>query len=120
VPLGILQILKRSVPPGQPIAHLPSLFQVSLPGHRHDTVMAEDDPPRIVSAGARVRDRFCGEVHTLRRPDRAVSDALLVYECSVRHLDSRGAPAVFQATHIGAILGRLVGGFERVELPSNG
>jgi hypothetical protein len=82
--------------------------------------MADDDPPCIVTAGARVRDRFCGEVHTLRRPERAVSDALLVYECSVRHLDSRGAAPVFQTTHVGAILGRLVGGLERVEVPSDG
>jgi len=85
--------------------------------------MAEDEgdtPPHRVKAGARVRDRFCGEVHTLRRPNRAESDALLVYECSVRHLDSRGAAPVFQTTHVGAILGRLVGGLERAEVPSHG
>ena len=82
--------------------------------------MADDGHPHIVTTGTRVRDRFCGEVHVLRRPDRAMSDALLVYECSVRHLDSRGAAPVFQTTHIGAILGRLVGGLARAEGPSNG
>jgi len=75
--------------------------------------MTTDDPPHSVTAGARVRDRLCSEVHTLRRPDGAVSDALLIYECSVRHLDSRGLAAV-QTTHVGAILGRLVHGLERV------
>ena len=84
------------------------------------TAEGGEEPPPRVNAGARVRDRFCGEIHTLRRPDRAVSDALLVYECSVRHLDSRGAAPVFETTHIGAILGRLVGGLERAEGPSNG
>jgi len=82
--------------------------------------MADDDHPRMVTAGARVRDRVCDEVHTLRRPDRTASDALLLYECSVRHLDSRGAAPVFQTTHVGAILGRLVGGLERAEVPFNG
>jgi hypothetical protein len=57
----------------------------------------------------RVRDRFCSEVHTLRRPDRAVSDAVLVYECAVRPL------AEFEPMHVGAILGRLLSGLERVE-----
>jgi hypothetical protein len=83
-------------------------------------MMADDNQPRIVTAGACVRDRFCGEVHTLRRPDRAASDALLVYECSVRHLDSRSVAPGSQTTHVGAILGRLVGGLERVEEPANG
>ena len=74
----------------------------------------------VLTAGARVRDRFCSEVHTLRRPDRAASDALLLYECSVGHLDHPGVPGVFQTTHVGAILGRLVGGLEPAEEPSNG
>jgi hypothetical protein len=79
--------------------------------------MAEDGgdaPPHRVKAEARVRDRFCGEVHTLRRPNRAESDALLVYDCAVRDLDSRGL-GLFETTHVGAILGRLVGGLEQVE-----
>ena len=79
--------------------------------------MAEDgadEPPHRVKAGARVRDRFCGDVHTLRRPNRAESDALLVYDCAVRHLDSRGLGLVLEMTHVGAILGRLVSGLERV------
>jgi hypothetical protein len=79
--------------------------------------MAEDgtdEPPHRVKAGARVRDGLCGDVHTLRRPNRAESDALLVYDCAVRHLDSRGL-GLFEMTHIGAILDRLVSGLERVE-----
>jgi hypothetical protein len=72
-------------------------------------------PPRRVMAGMRVRDRFCGGVHTLRRPDRAESDALLVYDCEVRDLHSRALALVLETTHVGAILGRLVGGLEQVE-----
>ena len=68
--------------------------------------------PLVVIAGARVRDRFCSEVHMLRRPNRVESDALLVYECAVRNLDSR--VLVSETTHVGAILGRLVSGLERV------
>jgi hypothetical protein len=70
--------------------------------------------PLVVIAGARVRDRFCSEVHTLRRPNRGESDALLVYECAVRNLDSRVLALVSETTHVGAILGRLVSGLERV------
>jgi hypothetical protein len=70
--------------------------------------------PLVVVAGAHVRDRFCGEVHTLRRPNRAESDALLVYECAVRNLDSRVLALVSETMHVGAILGRLVSGLERV------
>jgi hypothetical protein len=73
-----------------------------------------DDSSLVVIAGARVRDRLCGDVHTLRRPNRAASDALLVYDCVVRHLDSQGL-GLFATTHVGAILGRLVSGLERVE-----
>ena len=73
-----------------------------------------DDSSLVVTAGARVRDRLCGDVHTLRRPDQAESDALLVYDCAVRHLDSRGL-GLFEMTHVGAILGRLVSGLEQVE-----
>jgi hypothetical protein len=79
--------------------------------------MAEDGgdaPPPRVTAGARVRDRVCGQVHTLRRPNRAESDVLLVYDCAVRELESGGF-GLFQTTHVGAILGRLVSGLERVE-----
>jgi len=72
-------------------------------------------PPRRVMAGVRVRDRFCGEVHTLRRPDRAESDALLVYDCAVRDLHSGALALVLETTHVGAILGRLVSGLEQVE-----
>jgi hypothetical protein len=74
-----------------------------------------DDSSLVVTAGAGVRDRFCGDVHTLRRPDRAVSDALLVYECAVQHLDSRALDLVFETVHVGAILGRLVSELERVD-----
>jgi hypothetical protein len=68
-----------------------------------------------VKAGARVRDRFCGDVHTLRRPDQAESDALLVYDCAVRDVPSRALALVLEKTHVGAILGRLVTGLEQVE-----
>jgi hypothetical protein len=67
-----------------------------------------------MKAGVLVRDRFCGDVHTLRRPDRAESDALLVYDCAVRDLDSQKL-GLFATTHVGAILGRLVSGLEQVE-----
>jgi hypothetical protein len=73
-----------------------------------------DDSSRVVIAGVRVRDRFCSEVHTLRRPNRAESDALLVYDCAVRNLDSRELALVLVTTHVAAILGRLVSGLERV------
>jgi hypothetical protein len=73
-----------------------------------------DDSSRVVIAGVRVRDRFCSEVHTLRRPNRAESDALLVYDCAVRDLDSRELALVLVTTHVAAILGRLVSGLERV------
>ncbi len=76
---------------------------------------AGDDRPRRVTAGARVRDRLCGELHTLRRPDRAASDALLVYECAVRDLGGGDVVPVLQTIHIGAILGRLVNGLEQAE-----
>jgi hypothetical protein len=72
-----------------------------------------DDPSGPVVAGTRVRDRLCSQVHTLRPPAQAVSDALLVYDCSVRHLDTQGP--VLQTTHVGAILGRLGGGLTRME-----
>ena len=68
----------------------------------------------VAIAGTRVRDRVCSEVHTLRRPNRAESDALLVYDCAVRVLESRGVALVSETTHVGAILGRLVHGLERV------
>jgi hypothetical protein len=82
------------------------------------TQKAADESPHPVMAGTRVRDRLCGQVHTLRRPDQAASDSLLVYDCSVSHLDTRGT--VLQTTHVGAILGRLVGGLTRTEEPANG
>ena len=73
-----------------------------------------DDSSFVAIAGTRVRDRVCREVHTLRRPNRAGSDALLVYDCAVRVLDSREPALVSETTHVGAILGRLVNGLERV------
>jgi hypothetical protein len=74
-----------------------------------------DDPLVNVMAGARVRDRFCSEVHTLRRPNRAESDALLLYDCATNARDIRAVAGTPQTTHVGAILGRLVGGLERVD-----
>ena len=68
----------------------------------------------VAIAGTRVRDRLCREVHTLRRPDRAESDALLIYDCAVRNLESREPALASETTHVGAILGRLVHGLERV------
>jgi len=73
-----------------------------------------DDSSFLVIAGTRVRDRFCSAVHTLRRPNRAKSDALLVYDCAVRAPDSHGLALMSETTHVGAILGRLVNGLERV------
>jgi hypothetical protein len=77
--------------------------------------MAEPTPTSllVVISGAHVRDRLCSEVHTLRRPYQAASDAVLVYDCSARDPDRRGV--VSQTTHVGAILGRLVGGLEQVQ-----
>jgi hypothetical protein len=77
--------------------------------------MAEPIPtsPLMVIAGAHVRDRLCDAVHTLRQPDQAASDALLIYDCPARDPDRRGV--VSQTTHVGAILGRLVGGLKQVE-----
>jgi hypothetical protein len=68
--------------------------------------------PLVVIAGVRVRDRVCGAIHALRRPNRAESDALLVYDCGGRTLESR--VLALETTHVGAILGRLVSGLERV------
>jgi hypothetical protein len=76
-----------------------------------------DAPSGPVVAGTRVRDRLCGQVHTLRPPVQTASDALLVYNCSVRDLNAQGP--VLQATHVGAILGRLVGGLTRTEEPAS-
>ena len=76
-----------------------------------------DDPSGPVVIGTRVRDRLCGQVHTLRPPAQTASDALLVYNCSVRDLNTQGP--VLQATHVGAILGRLVGGLTRTEEPAS-
>jgi hypothetical protein len=72
------------------------------------------DQSRMVTDGAHVRDRLCSEVHTLRRPDHAASDALLVYECSARVLDTRGGVPLVNI-HVGAILGRLVHGLSPAE-----
>jgi hypothetical protein len=77
-----------------------------------------DDPSGPVVAGTRVRDRLCGQVHTLRPPAQTASDALLIYDCSVRDLNTQGP--VLQTTHVGAILGRLVGGLTRTEEPVSG
>jgi hypothetical protein len=78
------------------------------------TSVVVDDSSLVVISGTRVRDRFCNEVHTLRRPNRAESDALLVYDCAVRDLDSRELALVLVTMHVAAILGRLVSGLERV------
>jgi hypothetical protein len=48
---------------------------------------------------------------------QTASDALLVYNSSVRDFNTQGP--VLQATHVGAILGRLVGGLTRMEEPAS-
>jgi hypothetical protein len=80
----------------------------------------EPQPPhdtrsRTVKAGAHVRDKVCDRIHTLMQPKWSESNALLVYECSARNVDTRVSAAQYETIHIGAILDRLVNGLEPAE-----